>query len=30
VGIVSIGDVTEHRIDELQGKRAKLNAPISG
>ena len=29
VGIVSIGDVVKHRIDELQGERDQLQAYIS-
>lgn len=30
VGIVSIGDVVKHRIDELQSERDQLSAYISG
>jgi CBS domain-containing protein len=30
IGIVSIGDVVKHRIDELQGERDQLTAYITG
>jgi len=30
IGIVSIGDVVKHRIDELQSERDQLTAYITG